>query len=83
MPRSMVTNTTEIQNRAIKGIIQSKMIRLGLKTKDLAVKIHMPESTMYLRMRNPDTFQVGELRRICTALKFTEEEKEQFAREAM
>lgn len=84
MPKSMVTNTTEIQNRAIKGLIKDKMIRQGMATtKELAVKIRMPASTLYMRMQKPETFQISEIRRICIALKFTEEEKERIAKEAI
>lgn len=47
----------------------------GYKKFQVAERIGMPLSTFYAKMRKPGTFNVTEMRNICSILRFSVEEK--------
>ena len=49
----------------------------------LAKLTGIPVSTLYYKMQNPTTFNIGELRTIFRVLRYKNEEKERLAREAI
>lgn len=83
MPRSMVRNIPEEQNCIFRGSIRNQMEIRRISVQELAKKSGMKASTLYAKIRKPDTFTMGELRNIYKALQLPVEEKERLAREAM
>ena len=83
MPRSMVKNIPEEQNAIIRGSIKNLLEIRRMTVPEVAKKIGMKRSTLYSRIRNPDTFNIKELRMVYKALCVPDEEKERIAREAM
>lgn len=55
-------------NREVVGSIRNGMILNGLNLENLAVATGINERTLRRRMRDPETFSVGELRRVCKRL---------------
>lgn len=47
----------------------------GLSDEEVAVKIHCTRKTYQNKKRRPATFTLGELRRLCAAIKLSDEEK--------
>lgn len=81
MPK-LVTNKTEEKNRIIRGSIKNAKEIQGINISMLAKQTRIPASTLYAKIREPDTFTVRELRLIWKALRYTDQEKERVAREA-
>lgn len=83
MPRPMVRNIPEEQNCIFRGSIRNQMEIRRTSIPELAKKSGIKESTLYAKIRKPDTFTLRELRNIYKALQLPVEEKERLAREAM
>lgn len=83
MPRSLVRNISDEQNCIIRGSIKNLMEIRRTNVPELAKRTGMKTSTLYARIRDPNTFTIGEIREIYKTLKVSDEEKERLAREAM
>ena len=83
MPRSMVKNIPEEQNCVLRGSIKNMMEIRRTTVPEVARKSGMKESTLYAKIRKPETFTLRELRRLYKTLQVPDEEKERLAREAM
>jgi pantothenate kinase len=70
-------NDTEQKNRVVNALIKKNMVLLGVNDEELAIKARFTRRTLQNRRNNPESYTLGELRRICTALKLTDEEKAQ------
>lgn len=81
MPK-MLVNKTEEKNRILRGSIKNAKEIQGMNVPMLAKQTRIPESTLYAKIREPDTFTIRELRLVWKALKYTDVEKERVAREA-
>lgn len=58
-----------------KSVVAKQCSLKSLKKYDIADKIGMPRSTFYIKLRNPGSFTVDEMRDICAMLQFSVEEK--------
>lgn len=75
MSRTKPTDV-EMYRRDIRSLIRKNMETNGIRTnKELAEKICMPEATLNYRLRNPETFKLGEMHRIRLILRIPEEER--------
>lgn len=75
MPRTAV-GENEIKNRVLRGSIDNAKRLKDLGMDDLSALTGIPESTLYAKIREPDKFNLRELRLICKALRIPEEEKQ-------
>lgn len=67
----------DTRNENLKAIIAAGMARRGLSSKkDLARHCQIKDTTMYYRFNHPDTFDIGELRRIFDFLRIPAEERQ-------
>ena len=74
MPITAVSEN-EIKNRVLRGSIDNARRLKDMGIDDLSNLTGIPESTLYAKIRDPNKFNLRELRLICKALKITEEEK--------
>jgi len=63
------------QDKLFRGLISKYMIISGYDVQELADKLHIHRVTLHRKLKNPDSFTRGELRRLFQILKFTDEEK--------
>ena len=63
--------TSAERSREIMARVESQRIRLGLSKKELYVYSHMCPATFLTRMKKPETWQIGEFKRLATVLKTT------------
>ena len=82
MPRLAISEAEE-KNRVIRGSIKNARELHAINMQALAKLTGIPVSTLYAKTKDPDTMTIRELRVICKALKYSVEEKERIAREAL
>ena len=82
MPKLAISKDEEM-NRIIRGSIKNAQEIQGMNVSKLAKLTGIPVSTLYYKMQNPTTFNIGELRTIFRVLRYKNEEKERRAREAI
>ncbi|WP_333813221.1 hypothetical protein [Muricomes intestini] len=82
MPKLAISKDEEM-NRIIRGSIKNAQEIQGMNVSKLAKLTGIPVSTLYYKMQNPTTFNIGELRTIFRVLRYKNEEKERLAREAI
>ena len=82
MPKLAISKDEEM-NRIIRGSIKNAQEIQGMNVSKLAKLTGIPVSTLYYKMQNPTTFNIGELRTIFWVLRYKNEEKERLAREAI
>ena len=75
MPR-IPPNKNEMRNRILIGSMENRMVIMGYEKQDVAKRIGMPASTFYYRVNHPETFNVGDLRKVFDVLKYPREEAE-------
>jgi len=75
VPRAAV-GENEIKNRVLRGSIDNAKRLKDIGMDDLSTLTGIPESTLYAKIREPDKFNLRELRLICKALRIPEEEKQ-------
>ena len=63
------------QDLLLKATIKKQMLLNGIDTKALAGMMNVGVSTLYDKIRTPSKFTVGQLRMVCKALHFSNEEK--------
>ena len=80
MPRLKATAPKRDAPRVFVRLIRKNLDVAGCDTlRDLAQKAHIPESTLYARVRNPENFRFGEICRIAHILKLNKSEIEELA----
>lgn len=80
MPRLKATAPKRDAPRVFVRLIRKNLDVAGCETlRDLAQKAHIPESTLYARVRNPENFRFGEICRIVSVLKLNENEVSELA----
>lgn len=80
MPRLKANAPKRDAPRVFVRLIKKNLDIAGCETlRDLAQKAHIPESTLYARVRNPENFRFGEICRIVSALKLNENEVSELA----
>ena len=80
MPRLKATAPKRDAPRVFVRLIRKNLDVAGCETlRDLAQKAHIPESTLYARVRNPENFRFGEICRIAHILKLNKSEIEELA----
>lgn len=63
-------------NRTIfNATIAQKLILCGINKPELAKKMQMSRSTLYEKLRDPDRFTIGEVKRMAKALNFSDDER--------
>lgn len=82
MPKLSISKDEEM-NRIIRGSIKNAQEIQGMNVCKLSKLTGIPVSTLYYKMQNPTTFNIGELRTIFRVLRYKDEEKERLAREAI
>lgn len=65
------------EDKILVALINKNLTILGMQKKELAVRIHMGESTLHARCRRPGTFRRSELQDIFDVLHFSEADKAQ------
>lgn len=65
----------EKQNTLLVALISKYLYMRNMTKAALATRLHVSLGTLYVRLRNPGDFTVDELRRLTSALGFSEEEK--------
>ena len=73
----------EKQNRIVAGAIENQLTIINMSKPELAKKTGIPYSTLALRIRNPSTFSLADLRKVFIAIRMPQAEKERLARECM
>ena len=74
MPRLKV-NESEEKDRITRAYIAKNMELYNMTDEDVAVKLRCTKKTFRNKKKRPETFTLGELRRLCNAIKLTDEEK--------
>lgn len=74
MPKVKVSEIEE-KNRHVRACIAKNMELYGLKDEDVAIKLCCTKRTFQNKKKRPETFTLGELRKLSATLKFSEEEK--------
>lgn len=73
MPK--VLTERQRDQESVESIIKQYAGAMRMTIPTLAKKAGMPYSTIYARLRDPDTFRRNELRSICRVLKIPEEKR--------
>ena len=75
MPRPIKTEAQE-KDLLLRALIEKNKVLLGIHDNEtLAKKLMVCPRTMYNKLDRPETLTLKELRRLCSILHFTEEEK--------
>ena len=75
MPRPKKTEAQE-KDLLLRALIEKNKVLLGIHDNEtLAKKLMVCPRTMYNKLDRPETLTLEELRRLCSILHFTEEEK--------
>ncbi len=53
-----------------KALLRYYMIRENYSYDELAIALHMATSTLYAKVRNPDEFTIGQIKKLAEVLKF-------------
>lgn len=59
----------------LKSIVAKNMVTRGYNKQELATKMMMSRSTFNNRLNEPDSFTIGEFRKLALILNFNREEK--------
>lgn len=82
MPKVAVS-VLETKNRVARGSIKNALEVQGMSVEKLSALTGIPKSTLHSKIREPEKFNVREMRLVFKALHFPAEEKERFARDAL
>lgn len=63
------------KDRIVRAYIAKNMVLYGLTDAQIAVELHCTKRTFQNKMKRPETFTLGELRKLCVAIKLSDEEK--------
>lgn len=73
MPRVRQTDNQQ-KDDLVRGYLAKAQAILRMSDEQVANKLHCDRSTYQRKKKRPATFTLGELRRLCEALKITDEE---------
>ena len=65
----------EQKNRLTRAYIAKNMELYDLSDEQIAVKLRCTKRTFQNKKKRPETFTLGELRKLCIVIKLTDEEK--------
>lgn len=65
----------EQKNRLTRAYIAKNMKLYDLSDEQIAVKLRCTKRTFQNKKKRPETFTLGELRKLCIVIKLTDEEK--------
>ncbi|MDF2858670.1 MAG: hypothetical protein K0Q87_4521 [Neobacillus sp.] len=65
----------EQKNRLTRAYIAKNMELYGLSDEQIAVKLRCTKRTFQNKKKRPETFTLGELRKLCIVIKLNDEEK--------
>jgi hypothetical protein len=65
----------EQKNRLTRAYIAKNMELYDLSDEQIAVKLRCTKRTFQNKKKRPETFTLGELRKLCTVIKLSDEEK--------
>lgn len=74
MPK-LKPSETEEQNKKTKACIVKCMAMQDMNDEEVANKLHVTKRTFQNKKKRPETFNLGELRKLSTILKFSQEDK--------
>ena len=74
MPKLKVTEEQQ-KNNVTRAYIAKNMELYGLTDDQVAVKLRCTKRTFQNKKKRPETFTLGELRKLCTVIKLNDEEK--------
>jgi|GEM_PF-1674278 len=74
MPK-ICKNESQVQDLSLQATIDRHLRLRGITKKELAVRLHMGLPTLFNKIREPEKFTLGELRRLGRELKIEEGEK--------
>lgn len=77
MPR-LKESPDKQKDNLVRAYIAKNQALYGMSDEEVAIKIHCTKRTFQNKKKRPATFTLGELRRLCDAIKLSEEEKSQF-----
>lgn len=63
------------KNRIVRAYIAKNMQLYNLSDDQVAIKLRCTKRTFQNKKKRPETFTLGELRALCTAIKLSDEEK--------
>lgn len=76
MPR-IKPSESQMKDRMSAAIIKKHMILNQKTDNDIAIQVGFTKRTFQNKCKKPETFTLGELRKICSILRIPAEEKEQ------
>lgn len=65
----------ELKNRITRAYIAKNMALYNLSDEQIAIKLMCTKRTFQNKKKRPETFTLGELRKLCIVIKLTDEEK--------
>jgi hypothetical protein len=74
MPKLKETEEQQ-KNRLTRAYIAKNMTLYNLTDEQIAVKLRCTKRTFQNKKKRPETFTLGELRKLCAAIKLSGEEK--------
>jgi len=74
MPKLKETESQQ-KDRLTRAYIAKNMELYGLSDEQVAVKLRCTKRTFQNKKKCPETFTLGELRKLCTTIKLSNEEK--------
>lgn len=80
MPRVKLGQKQNSAGEVFRYLIAKNKCKENCTTIELAKKIHMPEQTLYHRLKNPEDFRLSEIKLIMKTLNFCESDVEELTR---
>lgn len=74
MPKLKETQE-QLKDNITRAYIAKNMALYNLTDEEVAIKLRCTKRTFQNKKKRPETFTLGELRRLCSVLKLSEEEK--------
>lgn len=74
MPK-LKESSEQQKNRVLRALILKNMELHDITSDQIALKLCFTKRTLLNKMKRPETFTLGELRKLCLILKFSNEEK--------
>lgn len=74
MPKLKELDETQ-KDRTVRAYIAKNMELYNLSDEEVAVKLRCTKRTFQNKKKRPETFTLGELRKLCLVIKLSDEEK--------
>lgn len=65
----------QMKNNMARACIAKNMTLYNLSDEQIAIKLRCTKRTFQNKKKRPETFTLGELRKLCTVIKLSDEEK--------